>query len=108
MDKSDDTKAVDNSNGYELITWPNNELGFSILDKVNLNDNSNIFISPMSALFTIGMVYNGAEGDTKVEIAEALGLTEVSVDELNQKAASLFDILDKDSEGIELSIANSI
>ncbi|MEI3614056.1 serpin family protein [Pseudogracilibacillus sp. SO30301A] len=108
VDNSSEGKDVDNSNTYETLIWSNNELGFSLLDKVTPDDNNNIFISPTSALFAIGMVYNGAEGDTKDEIAKALGLNEISVDELNQDAASLLDSLDRDMEGVELSIANSI
>ncbi len=108
VDNSGEAKGVYNSNAYESIIWSNNELGFSLIEEIKPNDQNNVFISPTSALIAILMAYNGAKGDTKDEIAEALGLNEISVDELNRDVASLLDSLERDSEGIELSIANSI
>ena len=104
----DSLTNVDNSNTYESIIWSNNELGFSLIEEIKPNDQNNVFISPTSALIAILMAYNGAKGDTKDEIAEALGLNEISVDELNRDVASLLDSLERDSKGIELAIANSI
>lgn len=44
--------------------------------------------------------YNGAEGDTKGEIAEALALKGISVDDLNRANESIMAILKKDSETV--------
>src|SRR5699024_9540229 len=82
VDNSGDVKvAVDNSNDNkydftisEQITWSNNKLSFSLLDKVDPDENNNILISPLSAFMAISLVYNGAEGNTKDEIAKVLGL----------------------------------
>ena len=117
VDNTGKGKAVDNSNDINnskvedddnLIINPNNKLGFALLEKVESDEGENIFISPTSALMALAMVYNGAAGETKAEIAKALLIEHISVAELNDANASLMSILDKDSEEIQLSIANSI
>jgi len=112
MDNSDGKKVVDNSSdkkGYDKsMVEPNNTLGFSLIDQVEPDENNNVFISPTSALLALFMAYNGAEGETKEEMAEALEVSGISVEHLNQASASLVDKLEKDSESIQLSIANSL
>src|SRR5690625_4416505 len=93
---------------YEHIIHPNNKLGFSLLDQVDTNDAGNVFISPTSALIAILIAYNGAEGETKEEMAEALSIQNLSTNEINESTAALVKVLDKESDAMELSIANSI
>ena len=59
-------------NDYEKIVAPSNELGFELLDKIETDDEGNLFISPTSLWMAIAMVYNGADGATKEEIAKVL------------------------------------
>ncbi|MEI3607003.1 serpin family protein [Pseudogracilibacillus sp. SE30717A] len=102
-------QAVSGSVGdYEQLVEPNNILGFSLLDKVDPDENGNILISPTSALMALLIAYNGAEDITKKEMEEALKLDGLTADEINKANRALLDILIKDSEGVELSIANSI
>src|SRR5690606_37500858 len=105
-DNSNDNKYDFTIN--EQITWSNNKLGFSLLDKVDPDENNNILISPLSAFMAISLVYNGAEGNTKDEIAKVLGLNNMSVDDLNRANASLLELLDRDLEAVQLEIANSV
>ncbi|MEI3614055.1 serpin family protein [Pseudogracilibacillus sp. SO30301A] len=93
---------------YEQLVEPNNILGFSLLDKMDPDENGNIFISPTSALMALLIAYNGAEAKTKAEMEEVLELNGLTVDEINKANRALVDMLTKDSEGFELSIANSI
>ncbi|MFD2131347.1 serpin family protein [Pseudogracilibacillus auburnensis] len=104
VDKSDKGEVINN----EYTTQPNNKLGFALLDKVERDKNNNIFISPSSAFMALSMAYNGSEGETKDEIAEALQIKDISVDQLNQANAVLVDKLQKDTQATQLSIANSI
>lgn len=113
VDNSGEEKPVDNSvqvaeDDYEQIIEPNNKLGFALLSKVDSDENDNIFISPMSAVMALSMVLNGAEGETKDEITEALALKNISVEDISRANASLMDRLETDSETLQLSIANSI
>ena len=54
------------------------------------------------------MVYNGAEGETKDEIANVLEVEGTEVEALNQANASLMNRFHSSSEQIQLNIANSI
>ena len=56
----------------------------------------------------LSMVYNGADGVTKEEIASALQAEGIDVNELNKANASLMTMLHKDSKQIQLNVANSI
>lgn len=93
---------------YQKINSANNELGFHLLSKVDSDEHGNIFISPTSLLMALSMVYNGADGKTKVEIAKALQAEGIDVEDLNKANASLMSMLHDRSEDIELNVANSI
>lgn len=93
---------------YEDIVSPNNALGFDVLDEVEANENDNAFVSPTSLLMALSMVYNGADGETKGEIADVLHAEDINTDELNRANASLMSMLDHASDDIELHAANSI
>ena len=93
---------------YEKITKANNGLGFTWFAEAQPNNDGNIFISPTSLFMALSMVYNGADGITKEEIAKVLGIEEMEHSELNQANASLMNLLHKQSGTIQLHVANSI
>lgn len=93
---------------YEQIVPPNNELGFNLLGEVEPDEDGNLFVSPTSLFMALSMVYNGAEGETKEEIANALQTEGIDAEALSQANASLMSMLHKHSDQVELNIANSI
>ena len=93
---------------YTKVNSANNQLGFHLLSKVDPDDHGNIFISPTSLLMALSMVYNGADGETKEEIAKALQVEGVEVADLNKANASLMSKLHNRSKDVELNVANSI
>ncbi len=93
---------------FTKIIAANNELGFEVLGEVVEDDNNNIFMSPASLFMALSMVYNGADGKTKEEIAKTMHLEGMDANELNKANASLLKMLLKDNDDIQLSIANSI
>jgi len=93
---------------YKKIVSSSNQLGIELLPIIDADDNGNTFISPMSLFMALSMVYNGADGVTKTEIAKVLKAEGIDVDEMNQANASLMSILHSDSEEIQLTIGNSI
>ncbi|MGG0670964.1 serpin family protein [Lederbergia citrisecunda] len=93
---------------YETIVEPNNELGFNLLKEIETDDDGNLFISPTSLLMALAMVYNGADGVTKEEIAKALQMEGINPMVLNQANASFMTMLNKDNDAIQLQVANSI
>lgn len=104
---SNDDKTSD-SNDYKEMIQPNNELGFTLMGLVEPDDNHNIFISPTSLLMALSMVYNGADGETKAEIASALQVEGIAIDQLNEANASLLERLNKNTDEMNIRVANSI
>ena len=93
---------------YEKITDSNNQLGFTVLSEAEPDKDGNIFISPTSLFMALSMVYNGADGVTKDEMAKVLQVEGIEADELNRANASLMNLFHSSSEKIQLNIANSI
>src|SRR5690625_579819 len=110
LDVSEDiTNDVDlNEDNYEKVVMANNKLAFKMLEEIETDENGNSFISPLSLYTALSMVYNGTDGITKEEMAKVLQAEGIDIHEFNQANASLLKILNKDSNDIELKIANSI
>ena len=68
----------------------------------------NIFISPASVSLALAMTLNGAAGETRAAMAQALQLKEMSLEDLNAAFADLRSILQNPDPRVELSIANSL
>ncbi len=68
----------------------------------------NLFISPTSIGIALAMAYNGAQGETKQAMAEVLGITGMTLQEVNQANALLINALDNLDEKVQLDIANSL
>lgn len=99
------SSAEFNEDDYYELVQPNNTLGFQLLSTAPKNNEGNLFISPTSLLMALSMVYNGAEGKTKEEMAKIL---ELHTDQVNKANASLLNRLIQNSNHVELAIANSI
>ena len=87
----------------------NTEFSFKIFRELVTEDkDENIFISPLSISTALAMTYNGAEGETKEEMAEALEFKGISLEDLNQGFKDLMVGIQNADDEIELNIANSI
>lgn len=107
-DEQENMKPNHNTNrDLSKLIKPNNALAFELLNHVEADKDNNIFISPTSIIMTLSMIYNGADGNTKDEIAKALHLEGIDIEELNQANSSLIGSL-TNRDQIQLNIANSI
>lgn len=95
-------------NDYLKLVSSNNDLGFQMIHLLAKGDNENVFVSPTSLMMALSMLYNGADGDTKEELAKLLASKDISTEELNKANASLLEMLKKDAEKVEVNIANSL
>jgi serine protease inhibitor len=68
----------------------------------------NVFISPTSAAFALAMTYNGARGETAAAMAAALGVGEMTRDEVNANNLRWLESLVNTGNSVELAIANSL
>ena len=81
-----------------------NRFGFHLYNQ--LVEQENIMISPISIGLALAMTYNGADGETREEMARALQLESVDLAAFNQKNQELLRLLSRSD--VTLSIANSL
>lgn len=83
--------------------------GLELFKRINERDkDKNIFISPLSVSFAIGMVLNGAGSQTYDSIKKTLFVTDLSQTEINQSYKSLTDLLLGVDPKVKFKIANAI
>ncbi|MCK5125361.1 MAG: serpin family protein [candidate division Zixibacteria bacterium] len=87
-----------------------NEFGLKLFRTLDAEANldTNLFISPLSVAVALGMAYNGAEGQTKEEIAEVLESAGLSLNEFNESYLGIQKILTQLDPDVIMRIANSI
>ena len=85
-----------------------NSFSFNLLSKIPEDRQHNMMVSPLSASLALSMTLNGANGDTKTAMQNALGLQDLSQDEINQIYLDLVSALKKADPKVVLNIANSI
>jgi serine protease inhibitor len=93
---------------YKQMVDANNQLGFELLRRAEPNADGNSFLSPTSLFMALSMVFNGADGVTKEEMAKVLHSVGINAKDLNRANASLLSKLHSDSKAIQLKVANSI
>jgi serpin B len=85
-----------------------NRFTFNIFKEVSASQGANTFFSPLSLNIALGMLYNGASGETRTEMAEVLGLAGFTETEINDYYRKMSQALLTIDPLTELSIANSI
>ena len=84
-----------------------NRFGLKMFKEVSGEPNT--FFSPLSLNLALGMLYNGASGDTRVEMAEVLGMGEgMEEEEVNQYYQKIAQALLHIDLLTQIGIANSI
>lgn len=85
-----------------------NTFGLEMFRRIHETENENYNISPLSISLALAMTYNGARGETKAAMEEAMNLAGLSVDEINQSYQMLVKALLEADEKVTLEIAQSI
>jgi serpin B len=95
--------------GDNKLAAANTQFGFKLFDQlVKQNAGKNIFVSPSSVAFALAMIYNGAGGETQQQMATALALQGMSLQEVNQANAALRAALAGADPSVQLNIANAL
>jgi len=92
-------KLVGASNTFSFALW--NELAVTQRD-------SNVFISPLSASFALGMILNGAANQTFDQMRTALQVEGLSQEDINAGYKSLIALLTSLDPTVTMQIANSV
>lgn len=91
------------------LSEAHNIFGFNVLKQIVKSEpGKNIFISPSSIALALSMVYNGADGETKTAMEQAMQLSGMSLEDVNSAGAGLMDQLKNPDSKVEIAIANSI
>ncbi len=84
------------------------DFSFRFLREMAGEEKSNFCVSPLSASLCLGMVLNGAEGNTLAELRETLGYGDLSKEEINAYARQMQEELPKMDGRTIFTNANSI
>jgi len=104
-----ENKTIDLDEKSAKLIEADNAFGLEMFQKVRENsDEENIMISPLSISVALGMAYNGADGDTKAEMEQAMKLNGLTTDEINASYKMLISALQSVDEDVVFEIANAI
>jgi serpin B len=93
----------------QKVVTGSNAFSFSLWQKVNTAQREqNVFISPLSASFALGMTMNGAANNNWNEMRAALRFEGASQQEINAGYKSLIALLTTLDPGVSMQVANSI
>jgi serpin B len=91
------------------LVQSDNIFGLKIFKKLTQSEsNKNVFISPFSISMALGMLYNGADGQTRDAMQETLELQWLNIQEVNESYQSQIALLTNADSTTQLEIANSI
>ena len=91
------------------VVSANTRFAFDLLRELRMQDGEeNLFLSPLSISVALAMTYNGADGETKAAMEEALRLSGLGLDAINAGNAALLSTLAGRGPELELNIANSL
>lgn len=113
MNKSEEISVIADhvqfkEDAYRRIVQDVNRLGLDLIKDVDRDEDKNALISPTSLYMLLSILYNGADGATKLEMAEVLGVKSYSKEEVSEANASLITALHKQRDDLSLHIANSM
>lgn len=97
------------TNDERSLIEQSNELAFKLLNRLDGNHpDKNLFFSPASVAMTMGMLYNGAEQNTKSDIGEIIGCEACSEIQVNKTFNGLFDFINSLDQKVRIDLANSL
>ncbi|UCH71614.1 MAG: hypothetical protein JSW62_04245, partial [Thermoplasmatales archaeon] len=84
-----------------------NTFSFEFFKKINIDNESNTFISPYSIFTALSMTYEGAEGETANEMADVLSIEQDNAS-FHQYMKNLYGVLNNENENYNISTANAL
>ena len=85
-----------------------NEFAWKFFKEVSKGEQQDVFVSPLSVTYALGMLANGAVGDTQKEILEGLEFRSGKVDDINSLCHQLMIESPKLDKSTQLSMANAV
>lgn len=85
-----------------------NEFAWKFFKEVSKGEQQDVFVSPLSVTYALGMLSNGAVGDTQKEILEGLEFRSGKVDDINSLCHQLMIESPKLDKSTKVSMANAV
>ncbi|CAH8287278.1 serpin B [Mariniflexile fucanivorans] len=91
------------------IVTANNDFAFSLFKEIAQTETeTNYMVSPVSASLALGMVYNGASGETQTAFANVFHYGDATLDETNLVNQNIITNLTQTASGTTFEIDNSL
>lgn len=102
-------RKISSLTDYEKsLILSSNKFSINLFNESLENDQGkNIFISPLSISYALGMAYNGAAGETRDVIGNVLQIEDTTLSEFNSNYKNLIGLLKNIDQDIDMKIANS-
>ena len=104
---TEERKTIVLSRAQEEMAVKNTEFALNLFKQIDAKQTGNWMASPLSASYALGMLANGASGNTLDEIIATMGIGS-SLDEINAFHQKLTTELKELDNRVQLGIANSI
>lgn len=92
----------------QQIIEADKDFGIDLFRNLTQNEDSNMFISPLSVSLALGMTVNGAAGDTRDGMKEALRKAGLDMQQINEAYRGLIDLLVNLDPAVKMKIGNAI
>ena len=109
-DNSPQPTPINLTEAEKAVIESSNLFGFNLFQQIIADEeaNNNVFISPMSVSFALGMTWNGAAGETREAMASALEMSELTDQQINESYQNIMTTLTQLDPEVIFKIANSI
>lgn len=108
-DSTDENRIINLDEKSAQLIEADNAFGLEVFQEIREeSDDENIMISPLSISVALAMAYNGADGETKLEMEDAMKLNGLTTDEINASYQMLISALQSLDEEVVFEIANAI
>jgi serine protease inhibitor len=109
-DPPGDPVLIELSLSEKSLARSSNQFSFDIFNLIVESDSEkeNIMISPLSISYALSMTLNGAAGETREAMMEALRYNDITLEEINNSYLSLSEKITKIDKRVIMNIANSV
>ncbi len=109
-DRSSHRTPAELTAAEKTLAGASNQFSFKLFRDVVADEpaDKNVFVSPLSVSFALGMTQNGAKGDTRDSMRAVLELAGLTDQEINEAYQGLTDVMVHLDPNVVFSIANSI
>ena len=101
-------KKLELSTRSSELVRQGNDFAFRFLENINESTREDFVISPLSMQFLLGLILDGAKGETADEICKVLGYGAGDVDGVNDFCQSLLKQLPELDKKTKLALANAV